>query len=73
MKVQGLPESFWVVTEATSHSTLGDICFRCDFAQFAQQVRGGLDETTIIAIFAEESEAQNEAKRLLALLNQAEK
>lgn len=68
MKLQGIPEWFWVVTVPTLYSSIGDICFRCDFRQFALQVRGGLDENTIFGIYADESIAQAEAKRLLALV-----
>ena len=68
MKLQGLPEWFWVVTVPTLYSTIGDICFRCDFRQFALQVRGGLNENSIVGIYADEAPAQVEAKRLLALI-----
>ena len=68
MKVTGLPEWFWVVTVPTPDSTVADICFRRNLTQFAQQIRGGLDEATIVGIFAEKSDAQNEALRLLAEL-----
>ncbi len=69
MKVSGMPGQFWVVTTPTRHSTLGDICFLCDFKCFALQIRGGLDEQEIIGIFSGESEAVTEAKRLLALIS----
>ncbi len=68
MKAQGIPEWFWVVTVPTLYSSIGDICFRCDFRQFALQVRGGLDENTIFGIYADEAIARAEAKRLLALI-----
>ncbi len=67
MKLKGLPEFFWIVTVPTPHSTLGDICFQCDFQQFAQQIRGGLDEHTIVGIYGDEVEARAEAERLLAV------
>jgi hypothetical protein len=67
MKTRGMPESFWVVTMPTPYSTIGDICFCCDLRQFAQQIRGGLDEDTIVATFAEEADARAEAERLVAL------
>ena len=56
----------------TLYSSIGDICLRCDFRQFALQVRGGLDENTIIDIYADEALAQAEAKRLLALIVETE-
>jgi hypothetical protein len=68
MKFQGIPEWFWVVTVPTHHSTIGDICFRCNFRQFALQVRGGLNEDSIAGIYADEAIAEAEAKRLLALV-----
>lgn len=67
MKTQGLPEWFWVVTVPTPYSSVGDICFRCDLRQFAQQVRGGLDENTIFGVYADEPNARAEAERLIAL------
>ncbi len=72
MKLQGIPEWFWVVTVPTLYSSIGDICFRCDFRQFALQVKGGLDENTIIGIYADAALAQAEAKRLLALIVETE-
>ena len=68
MKLQGIPEWFYVVTVPTLYSSIGDICFRCDFRQFALQVRGGLDENTIFGVYADEAIAQADAKRLLSLI-----
>ena len=65
MKIQGLPAHFWVVTTPTPLSGLGDICFRCDFAQFALQVRGGLNENEIVGIYADQQAAAQEAEHLL--------
>lgn len=67
MKSHGIPEWFWIVTVPTPYSSIGDICFRCDLRQFAQQIRGGLDEHTIVAIYADEIAARAEAQRLLTL------
>jgi hypothetical protein len=72
MKLQALPEWFWVVTVPTLYSSIGDICFRCDFRQFALQVRGGLDDNTIFGIYADAALAQAEAKRLLAVINETD-
>ena len=66
MKVKGMPEWFWIVTVPTPYSSIGDICFRCDFRQFALQVRGGLDENTIVGVYADEAAARAEALRFLA-------
>ena len=65
MKIQGLPDHFWVVTTPTPVSDLGDICFQCDFAQFALQVRGGLNENEIVGIYADQQAAAQEAEHLL--------
>ena len=60
-----LPVEFWLVLEPSTACELPDICFRCDFKQFARQVRGGLDENTIVGAFTDESEATALAKGLL--------
>ncbi len=65
MKIQGLPDHFWVVTTPTPLSGLGDICFQCDFTQFALQVRGGLNENEIVGIYADQQAATLEAEHLL--------
>ena len=70
MKIHGLPERFWVVVSPSPVSELGDICFECDFAQFAVQVRGGLDERRIVGIFADGAEATELAKKLLRAIHQ---
>lgn len=67
MKIQGLPEQFWVVVQPTAVSELGDICFSCDFTQFACQVRGGLHEDDIVGIFADENEAAEVGQQLLTI------
>ena len=61
-----LPNDFWLVLEPSPASELGDICFRCDFEQFARQVRGGLDENEIVGAFTDEAEATGLARGLLA-------
>jgi len=60
-----LPAVFWLVQRPSPASELGDICFRCDFKQFARQVRGGLDENTIVGAFTDEAEATAVAEGLL--------
>lgn len=65
MRVVGLPETFWVVTNPSPRSEIGDICFNCDFRKFALQVRGGLDAEKIVAIFAAEDKAVELATHLL--------
>ncbi len=65
MKLQGIPDCFWIVTVPTPYSSIGDICVRSDFRQFALRVKGGLDENTICGVYADEAIARAEAKRLL--------
>lgn len=60
-----LPVEFWLVQRPSPACELGDICFRCDFKQFAKQVRGGLDEDEIIGAFTDEAEATAVARGLL--------
>ena len=66
IKVVGMPERFWVVTTPTPNSEMADVCFACDFLQFALQVRGGLNENAIVGIFADEELATATATKLLA-------
>ena len=65
MKLQGLPETFWVVTKPTEVSALDDICLACTFERLLLQGRGGLHEDDIAAIFADETEAKETARTLL--------
>jgi hypothetical protein len=65
MLIQGLPETFWVVTRPTKVSTLVDILFPCTFSQLMNQVRGGLHEDEIVGIYADEDEAMLTARELL--------
>jgi hypothetical protein len=65
MKVQGLPETFWVVTRPNRASDLDDICFNCTYKQLMLQSRGGLHEHDIVGIYADEAEATKMAEKLL--------
>jgi len=65
MKVHGLPDRFWIVTEPSPFSTMEDICFACTFERLMLQVRGGLNEKEIVGIYADETEAQKAAGTLL--------
>ena len=67
MKTYGLPEQFWIVTKPSPASTTEDICFSCTFPRLMLQVRGGLTEDEIVAIYADESEARQAAARLLGI------
>ena len=66
MNINGLPETFWVVRKPSPVSTLQDICFPCTFERLVKQVRGGLKEEEIVGIFADETEATEAARKLLA-------
>ena len=65
MKISGLPEQFWVVTEPSPFSATEDILFPCTFGRLMLRVRGGLQEDEIIGIYADEGEARQTAARLL--------
>jgi len=65
MQVHGLPERFWVVTRPSPVAELGDICFSCTYGELLLQARGGLEADMIVGIYADETEARNEAARLL--------
>jgi hypothetical protein len=65
MRIEGLPQKFWVVVRPSPHSTLRDILFSTDFSGFAKQIRGGLHESEIAGIYAEEPPALALAKLLL--------
>jgi hypothetical protein len=65
MKICGLPEQFWVVTNPSPVSQLCDICFPCTFDRLIRQARGGLNEDEIVAVYADEGEARQAAERLL--------
>ena len=57
---------FWIVTRATSHSTLGDICFECSVHDFALTVRGGLLPEEIVDWFDNAADAERAAVQELA-------
>lgn len=71
MKLHGFPEKFWIVLSPSLTSTLGDIRFECDLRQFALQIRGGLDEREIVAVYADERLATELAEKLLQAILQA--
>lgn len=66
MRIEGIPERFWIVTKPTQNSELGDCCFDVDFRQFALQIRGGLNIQDIVGFFADGDAARKTATRLLA-------
>lgn len=59
-------EKFWIVTKPGLVSELGDICFETDAKGLALQFRGGLESEEIHAIYTDNDEAEEEAKRILA-------
>jgi hypothetical protein len=65
MKIQGMPERFWLVLKPSSVVELSDICFACDFGGLMDRVRGGLHEYEIAGIFADEAEAREATMQLL--------
>jgi hypothetical protein len=70
MQIHGLPKTFWLVVSPSTTSTLGDICFECDFRRFAVQIRGGLDEEKIVAVFADEGPAVELAEKMLRAIEE---
>ncbi|MBI4679167.1 MAG: hypothetical protein HY748_16450 [Elusimicrobia bacterium] len=62
-------ERFWVVVKPGPVSELGDICFETDAKGLALQLKGGLDEGDIHALYTACEEAQKEAGRILAAFN----
>lgn len=71
MKIHGMPDKFWLVVSPSPNSTFIDICYETDFGGFARQIRGGLDEATIVGIFAKADEAAETAKHLLHLTEES--
>jgi len=65
MRIEGMPERFWIVTSPTPVSELGDCCFVCSFKQFALQIRGGLEVDSIIGIYADGETAKATATKLI--------
>ena len=65
MRIEGIPERFWIVTNPTQDSELDDCCFDCSFKKFALQIRGGLEIEEIVGIFADEEDAKATASKLI--------
>ena len=55
----------WVVTDATPHSTLPDVCFQTTLDGLRLQFAGGLTMDDHPTVFTTEEEAQEEAKNRL--------
>ena len=61
-------EMFWVVTDPTPESTMGDICFEASVEQLGLQFAGGLSAEQHPTLFTEKAEAEIEAYgRLVAM------
>lgn len=58
-------DEFWVVTNPTDVSELGDICFKTDADGFILQVKGGLDRERNPVIFTTAKSAKAYAMALL--------
>ena len=65
VELQGFPATFHVVTTPTSESELGDICWECNILEFACQIKGGLNEKTIVGLYNHGPTARAVAKDLL--------
>ena len=58
--------SLWVVTKATSRSTMQDICFRVELPlDLYRQFMGGLDPDNIVAFYDNQSAAEEKARHEL--------
>jgi hypothetical protein len=68
----GPDDAFWVVTNPTHISTLGDILFETTLRGLERQFRGGLSMADNPTIFADRAEALVEARaRMIALKTSA--
>lgn len=56
---------FWIVTEATKHSTLADICFQVDIEDLEKQFKGGLKAENVVGMWLDQSPAEQKAKMLI--------
>lgn len=65
---KGALDRFWVVTDPTPESEIGDILFETDVRGFVLQVRGGLDEDRRPTIFADRESAEADAMARLAVV-----
>lgn len=63
---------FWVTTEPTAVSVIGDILFQTDLAGLALQVKGGLDLAADVALYDNEEEAREDARRRLLVRHVAD-
>jgi hypothetical protein len=64
-------DSFWIVTDPTPESTLGDICHETNLESFENIVIGhGMDRSRLsddnLTIYTDETEAHDDAMKRLA-------
>jgi len=58
-------DKFWLVTEPSPVSELGDICFQTSLADLILQIKGGLELKGNPTIFTVEDDAQLEGRKRL--------
>ena len=63
----------WVVTDATRHSDLGDVCYETTLAGLRLQFAGGLTMEQHPVLFTDEDDAHEEAKTRLLVRRVAER
>lgn len=68
----GPQDRFWLVTDATPESTLGDVLAEVTLGELELQFKGGLTIADNPAIFTDEDEAEQEAQRRLVAVKTAE-
>jgi len=61
----GPDDKFWVVTDPTSQSELGDILFQASLRRLELQFKGGLRMTDNPTLFTKKEEAEIEARARL--------
>jgi len=57
VKMHGI-KNFWVVTKPGTHSVPADVLFDSDISYLLNQIRGGLNESEILGIYADPDEAR---------------
>jgi hypothetical protein len=65
----GPDDKFWVVTDPTPESELGDVLFEASLTDLELQFKGGLKMESNPTLFTEKGEAENEARARLVARN----
>jgi hypothetical protein len=60
-------DRFWVVTDASPVSELGDVLFETTIEGLERQFKGGLSSDHNVTLFTDHKEAEAEAKKRLAV------